>query len=165
MTLMEPRREFFLMIATGRLYLRNQTGHDAGLNSEMEHQFKWLATPHGRIDCAFDRTMLYGTGGLAFVIETELQLNTSQLTQALIRSPLRCSSRNSQRACAADGRSAPVRSLLLRTAGRSRVNVFTPSLERKNSYSPVLLPVSCEIRENRQAIQLAAAWPPMRPRR
>jgi hemoglobin/transferrin/lactoferrin receptor protein len=45
---------------------------DAGwLQAETDHEFEWMASLRGRLGYAFDRFLVYGTGGLAFLDETQ----------------------------------------------------------------------------------------------
>lgn len=41
------------------------------LQAKTRYEFDWMATIRGRLGYAFDRTLVYGTGGLAFLHETQ----------------------------------------------------------------------------------------------
>jgi hemoglobin/transferrin/lactoferrin receptor protein len=43
------------------------------LQARTEYQLDWMATVRGRVGYAFDRLLVYGTGGLAFLNETQLR--------------------------------------------------------------------------------------------
>ena len=43
------------------------------LQAETDYDFNWMATLRGRVGYAFDRFMIYGTGGVAFLDESQLR--------------------------------------------------------------------------------------------